>query len=398
MRRIALLASLAGLIAAAPASAANIQTNIIGGNDAAQGQFPFMAFVSQQLSADEYDLCSGTVIADNVVLTAAHCAQGAAANYRVVTNSVDWTHASQRQVSVVSKVIVDPNYNPTTHDGDAALLVLSLPTTAPSVAVITAGTLKPGTRAEIAGWGKASSTSDTVQDVLHYAPTVIQSPVLCGISPVYDSARQLCALDYPDDQTSTCNGDSGGPLLITYRQQWVEVGITSYGSSTCATSLPQFFTAVEPLSSWLEREVAALTRAAMAPSTRQPSSLPASKARQAMPRLLSSLATSGPYAVRPRTISLSANGSGFVAGPHENGKINWTSWTQTQATGTGDEWLDNCRPDCATGRYSAYPVKLHAYRPRDGRFTRLTITRRYDGKWSARTYKLVEHAGNWFWQ
>jgi len=338
-----------------------------------------------------------------VVLTAAHCAQGAPSAYRVATNSVDWTNASRRQVSGVSRVIVDPAYNPILHDADVALLALSQPTTAPELAFITGGTVEPGTGAEIAGWGKTIAGSPTVPNVLQYAATVIQSATTCSVSPVYHSAQQLCALDYPFDNSGTCNGDSGGPLLVSSGGQWVEVGITSYGSLDCQTSVPQYFTAIEPVSSWLERELRALSGPGSAPaasSASPPSSHRSSIATQPvpLPKLLTSLAASGSYTVRPPVVYLSPDGSEYVAGPSQNGQITWTSWTQTQAIGTGDEWLDDCRPDCATGGYHAHAVRLRAYRPDNGRFTRFAITRRDDGRWRARTYKLVEYHHNWIWR
>lgn len=80
---------------------------IIGGYGAVQSDWPFMAFVAYfDASGNPEFNCTGTVVAPNVVLTAAHCAvdetTGAPldpAGFAVVTGSVDWTNQSQRQVS-----------------------------------------------------------------------------------------------------------------------------------------------------------------------------------------------------------------------------------------------------------------------------------------------------------
>jgi hypothetical protein len=83
-------------------------TSIIGGTDAVQGELGFLAFVAY-LGQDSTTVCSGTVVAANVILTAAHCVLDDSndavldpSGFRVVTGSVDWTTGSARQVNGVS--------------------------------------------------------------------------------------------------------------------------------------------------------------------------------------------------------------------------------------------------------------------------------------------------------
>ena len=88
----------------------------------------------------------GTVVAPNVVLTAGHCALDESTmslypppQYGVVTGSLDWTDAATRQLSPVSRIVVYPGFlkitgsNGIYSDGDAALLELAVPTTAPAI-------------------------------------------------------------------------------------------------------------------------------------------------------------------------------------------------------------------------------------------------------------------------
>ncbi len=36
----------------------------------------------------------------------------------------------------------------------------------------------------------------------------------------------------------------------------------------------------------------------------------------------------------------------------------WTSWTQTDASATGEVWENNCIPDCADGTIEVYPASF----------------------------------------
>jgi hypothetical protein len=246
---------------------------IVGGTVASQGQLGFMAFIVYRVSSTAFQLCSGTVVAPNVVLTAGHCAAdestGALLNpsqFAVVTGSVDWTNASVRHVSGVSQILVDPAYNPSTATADAALLVLSTPTSSPSIRLATATDValeQPGTGAVIAGWGETFPGSGPTQN-LEWASTVVQSPAYCSqfnFAPLtYDPAVKLCAVNSPFDDTATCSGDSGGPLLAAKASgQPVEIGITSYGPGDCDTVTADFFTTVEPLSAWVSQEIQAVS-------------------------------------------------------------------------------------------------------------------------------------------
>jgi secreted trypsin-like serine protease len=117
-----------------------LRAAIVGGQDAPGGIFPSLAFIVDDLGGGSYELCSGTVIASNVVLTAGHCAedittgtQDPANGFAVVTGALDWTDTTTRHVSGVSQTAVYPGFDPTTGHGDAAVLELSTPTTAPAI-------------------------------------------------------------------------------------------------------------------------------------------------------------------------------------------------------------------------------------------------------------------------
>ena len=49
--------------------------------------------------------------------------------------------------------------------------------------------------------------------------------------------------------------------------------------------------------------------------------------------------------VRPKQFDIFCDGSGSLT------RLAWTSWNGTEATGTGVEYIDNCIPNCAQGKW-----------------------------------------------
>jgi hypothetical protein len=112
--------------------------------------------------------------------------------------------------------------------------------------------------------------------------------------------------------------------------------------------------------------------------------LPASAS--ALPGLLTQTPHSRPFMVRPTQIVYTGDGSGVLggftgSGPFPRfGSLKWSNWTRSQALGSGAVWLDDCEPSCAGGEFAPYAVKVHAFDPRAGHFTRLTLRYAYEGK------------------
>jgi hypothetical protein len=121
----------------------------------------------------------------------------------------------------------------------------------------------------------------------------------------------------------------------------------------------------------------------------------AAAALPALPAYSGPIKTGKNPVVKPKSIVYTGDGSGFLAGPGTTGrrpkagKLNWTKWNATGASGTGEDWINNCLPDCADGKFSAFPVALKASRPRvvlgHKIFTRLKVT------WTGSRPKFIKH-------
>jgi trypsin len=305
---LAAVAASVALLAVAPgaeAAAGTPRTSVINGAEAGPGSFPYLAFVQFDNGA-EIDLCSGTVVSSNVVLTAAHCVMSSTfgfihspANFAVVTGNVNWA-SPQRTVSTVSRIAVDPNLAWLTSNyipvrGDAAVLQLSAPVAAPPVRLATAQTWAAGSAATMVGWG-LTTPNGPPPSTLHVGEEVVQSPLYCSSQfSRFESAATLCAVDYPAYRYATCHGDSGGPLLTVApgTSEPLQIGITSWGSAECSTEEPQFYTRADYVAPWVAQKVAEWAPPAPAPPPAPTTTAPTATTAPSptLPRMSRSAAT-----------------------------------------------------------------------------------------------------------
>jgi len=269
--------ALLSLALAAPAGASGgAQASIVGGATASNEEWPWAAFILAADKQGEGFSCSGSVIAPNLVLTAGHCVEDIVTGrktplpqYVVVTGSSDVRDATLRQVSKVKRAILYPDFNRFKVHGDAALLQLATPTTAPPLALATetdAALLAANTPAWIAGWGLFGPLRNLKRTpVLRRAATFVQQRLYCrnharAYYPFFNYSMQLCTITPPGFSIGTCHGDSGGPALA-FREDGtpVQIGITSLGAADCDTHLPDIFTRVDRIYPWISEQIAAAT-------------------------------------------------------------------------------------------------------------------------------------------
>jgi len=257
--------------------AARAHEAIIGGTAARTGAFASVALILD-LRGQETGQCTGTVVAPSLVLTAGHCAENirtgvpnAASGYRVLTGEVSGMPA-ERQESTVSAVIVYEGFRRRVDDGDAALLVLSTPTTAPAIGLAgpDTGASRAGSTATMAGWGKTFFAQRRPTEELRWADTVVQGDRWCQSSaPPFYASGEICTIDPPTYATGACSGDSGGPLLAPQGPagQLVEIGIAVHVYGKCSTRRPSVFTRVDRIAAWVDTWIGAYASPPPPPAT-----------------------------------------------------------------------------------------------------------------------------------
>ncbi|MGV9314133.1 S1 family serine peptidase [Streptomyces sp. NPDC003691] len=222
------------LVGLTPASA----PAVVGGKEAAAGQFPYIAGL--HTSAGHF--CGGTVIGPKHVLTAANCVEGLrAADLIVHAGSRDRTSGGIRSGVVSIRMHPDYTVSPSpTHD----IAVLTLPQALPfgdNLKAVPLADQVPatGTAGTIAGWGTQTYPSNTQPKILQYAEAPTLDATACARAmPRYGiGASHVCS--YAGTRVGACQGDSGGPFVVG----GVLVGVISWGIP-CAKGHPDVHTSV----------------------------------------------------------------------------------------------------------------------------------------------------------
>ncbi|XP_017065261.1 chymotrypsin-1 [Drosophila eugracilis] len=247
-----------GLILSTEASP---QGRILGGEDAVQGEYPWTASVRY----NKAHVCSGAIINQRYVLTAAHCVSSVsitpvdASTLAVRVGTIN-QYAGGTIVNVES-VVIHPSYGNFLHD--IAILKLSqsleysdriAAITLPSDEVEGSGEtntedvdaeLPNGTPVYVSGWGELSDGSASYK--LQKANFNTLSRSLCEWQAGYGYESVVC-LSRAENE-GICRGDAGAAVIDDDK---VLRGLTSFNFGPCGSKYPDVATRVSYYLAWIE--------------------------------------------------------------------------------------------------------------------------------------------------
>jgi MYXO-CTERM domain-containing protein len=215
------------------------QARILGGTAVAQGEFPSVVAIRLKVVQNGQTgqgLCTGSLIAPDTVLTAAHCVSAqvaglssqeeVAANMQVVLDSTQGFFGGR--TVAVSAAIPNPGFTRPT-DPDLGIIKLKEKITdRPYVRLNFDHDKAPvGMSIKIVGYGM-SKAGDGSSAGTEYK---IDQPTIACSTYGFSDAMFIC-LDQ-NDGTGICEGDSGGPSFSTIDGVLKQVGVTSFGGPDC---------------------------------------------------------------------------------------------------------------------------------------------------------------------
>ncbi|KAL3794569.1 hypothetical protein HJC23_008025 [Cyclotella cryptica] len=255
---------------------------IVGGDEIKPNSRPYLVSVGSGESAFWGQICAGTLVSPQAVMTAAHCIFGIGAT-GLQWSPPEWVEFNRydlfNDTDVVRVYLKDrsqcdgdvayhPEFDYFTLEHDVAILFLTT-----AIKQITPVTLNTDPNVPVAnapldvsGWGLTEygfpsvPYAATIKYVTNEACT--KKPYRFEDSLILDS--MMCAVAEGKD---SCYGDSGGPLMLGKggrkggpQNPAVQVGIVSWGNGKCADDrFPGVYTRVSAVADYVKDTVCART-------------------------------------------------------------------------------------------------------------------------------------------
>ena len=255
------------------------QIDIVGGQPATQGEWPWQVLVQP----DGY-LCGGSLISTEWVVTAAHCVFDQSDNLipagqiTVVLGEhrLNIGDGSEQQRNI-TQVIPHPNYRSGQGwDNDIALLRLSAPAQPNQFVQPIPLTLSPthdtlveaGDPSTVTGWGTTSEGGNISTTLLEVELPLVSNRT-CSSAYGNITDNMICA-GLPQGGKDACQGDSGGPLVIPNGNGgWLLAGVVSFGRGCARPNYPGVYTRVSRYIDWINQNTGGVSPTAV-PSTPTP--------------------------------------------------------------------------------------------------------------------------------
>jgi secreted trypsin-like serine protease len=269
-------------------------SGIMGGTEVPEGA-PIASSIVAIFDKKENAVCTGSIIAENFIVTAAHCANEAQYLKVVFGNDIDLYMSAHEQdilemhVRQVTAVVTHPDYDEeensrkNTDHNDIAVMRFSgkLPEGyKPAVILADSSYLKIGSMAKLAGFGVDDIELKPVnmKNVKDAKKKLDEGEIYCedeqekhcfeveatGEGILRQAEAPIALKGISEDLLNetkgqgTCMGDSGGPAYLQDGSNYFLFGVTSRGSQLCDGN--GIYTNVVYFTNWIKQTIASLRK------------------------------------------------------------------------------------------------------------------------------------------
>ncbi len=236
---------------ATPPTATDDDTEIVGGQPADSGEYPYQVGLLRRSEPNRFNaqFCGGSLISPDTVLTAAHCLEDMTAgqiDVLVGTHTLAPDGGGARLPA--RRIRSHPAFDPDTYANDVGVVQLGVERpeeVVPTVQTGQADLWDPGTIGTVTGWGNRSANGSSFPSALYEVEVPIRTDADCANAYrnfTYIVNQMLCAGELSGGQDS-CQGDSGGPFVVPDGGSgWIQVGVVSWGVGCGRANFPGVYT------------------------------------------------------------------------------------------------------------------------------------------------------------